>query len=218
MLNKIRNIEPGTDYNRTGKFKGYENSSRIVDSSLISISDSKEFSPALEFLAKINWKLKTIKFIDKDRIILALRIKKYEISTVLDLVNIFSIKEIKYDIVCEIDEYGSQKSYSAKFNSLVFTDKTFNPNSPVNLEPLDNLFEHFTSLKINSVLKQSDTTLVKNLVEDIRKELEELFGYINEIFLTFVRQLLQLKNKGVSETKNFYEESVTLISINSSTT
>lgn len=216
MLNKIRNIEPGADYNRSGKYKGYENSSRIIDSSLISISDSKEFSPALAFLAKIKWKLTNIKFIDKDRITLTLKIKNYEISTVIDLVNLSEIEEISYTIVSEPEEGRSEKKYLAKIRSRVLFDKDIDDSVEVNLEPIDILFERFASLRISSELKQSDTTLIKNLIEDIKKELGEIFGYINKIFLTFIRKLLQLPNVGVSELKNYIDESVTLISITSS--
>jgi len=57
--------------------------------------------------------------------------------------------------------------------------------------------------------------LIKNLVEDIKKELGELFGYINKIFLIFTRKLLQLQNVGVLESKNDVGELITLISITS---
>jgi|GEM_PF-6815777 len=215
MLNKIRNIEPGADYNRSGKYKGYENSSRIIDSSLISISDSKEFSPALAFLARIKWRLTNIKFIDKDRITLTLNIKNYEISTVLDLVNLSATEEITYNIVSKLEVDGSEKKYLAKINSLVFYNNGLDESFQVNLEPMDTLFERFASLRINSELRQSDTTLIKNLVEDIKKELGELFGYINKIFLIFTRKLLQLQNVGVLESKNDVGELITLISITS---
>lgn len=215
MLNKIRNIEPGTDYKRAGKFKSYGNSAKIIDSSLISISDSKEFSPALEFLASISWKLKSIKFIDKDRITLSLKIKNYEISTVLDLVNLSGNDKINYEIISELDVDSTKRKFQAKFSSLIYFDKGASDTSQINLAPLDTLFERFASLRISSVLKYSDTTLTGNLVEDIKKELEELFGYINKIFLTFIRKLLQLPNVEVFESKNYLEEPFTLVSINS---
>ena len=131
------------------------------------------------------------------------------------MVNLSGIKEINYEIICELNVDNSNKKYLAKINSLLYFDKNANDSYRVNLTHLDTLFERFSSLKINSVLKYSDTTLIRNLIEDIKKELEELFGYINKIFLCFVRKLLQLPDPGVFESKNYYEESFTLVSINS---
>jgi len=131
------------------------------------------------------------------------------------LVNLSATEEITYNIVSKLEVDGSEKKYLAKINSLVFYNNGLDESFQVNLEPMDTLFERFASLRINSELRQSDTTLIKNLVEDIKKELGELFGYINKIFLIFTRKLLQLQNVGVLESKNDVGELITLISITS---
>lgn len=213
MLNRIRNIEPGSDYRKAGKFKGFGDSDKIIGQSNFSISDSKDLSPALEFLAKINWKLINLKFKSKKSISLTLKIANYEISTVVDLLELSNLENFIYDITTQSSIEGNSSTYLAKFKSNITRIIEISDLSNADLTPLDTLFERYHSLNFDTGLHQSDKLFIKNLLTDIQKELEELFDYLNKIFLTFIRKLTQLPRIDNFASKEYLEQVVTLISI-----
>jgi hypothetical protein len=126
MLNRIRNIEPGSDYRKAGKFKGIGNSSRFISSSFINISDSKDFSPALEFLARVSWKLINLKFKSKESLFLALKFGKYEFSTEIDLLNQNYLNTLVYDVILEKNDGSSKNKFVARFATPVSHQKDIN--------------------------------------------------------------------------------------------
>jgi hypothetical protein len=213
MLNRIRNIEPGSDYRKAGKFKGFGNSTKLISSSFINISDSKDFSPSLEFLAKVNWKLINLKFKSKESLFLALKYGNYEFSTEIDLLDQSYLTSLIYDVATTIKERGIENRITATFTTPVTYDKDINEISSNSLAPLDTMFERYDSLNIDYELKQSDGSLIENLVIDIQKELEELFDYINKIFLTFIKKLIQLPKMEKFDSESYSDGSVILKSI-----
>ena len=213
MLNKIRNIKPGSDYRKAGKFKGFENATRLIESSLINISDSKQLSPALKFLAKNNWKLINLKFNNNENLLLTLKIGDYEFTTLIDVLNFSNIENLSYDITVQFDDDEKKIKYQAKFISHITYSEDTPDFSNINLTPLETLFERYVSLNIYTELNQTDSSLIKSLVIDIKKELEILFDYINEIFLTFICKLTQLPKIEKFGSENYSEQSVTLIQI-----
>ncbi len=213
MLNRIRNIEPGSDYKKAGKFKGFGDSDKIISHTNFNISDSKDLSPALEFLAKINWKLINLKFKSKKSISLTLKFARYEISTVIDLLELSNLENFVYEISTQSFLEGKSRTYLAKFKSNFTHTSGITDLSNADLSPLDTLFERYRSLRFNTELKQSDKLFMNNLLTDIQKELEELFDYINKIFLTFISKLTQLPRIDNFDSKDYLEQLVTLISI-----
>ncbi len=213
MLNRIRNIEPGSDYRKAGKFKGFGDSDKIIGHTQFSISDSKDLSPALEFLSKINWKLINLKFESKKNISLTLKFANYEISTVIDLLELSNLENFVYDISTQSFFDGKSRAYLAKFKSNITHAAGITDLSNADLTSLDTLFERYRSLRFDTELKQSDKLFINNLLTDIQKELEELFDYINKIFLTFISKLTQLPRIDNFDSKDYLEQLVTLISI-----
>jgi len=213
MLNRIRNIEPGTDFKKAGKFKRFDSAAQLIRSNFISISDSKEFSPALKFLAKHNWKLINLKFSGAESIIVSLGVGSYEISTLIDLLNITNLDFLNYDVTTQYVETGKTHSYTASFKSFLTGIKTVEEPHHADLNPLDILFERYAALRMDTELTQNDGPLIRNLSADIKKELEELFDYINKIFLTFISKLTLSKKIESFGNNKYVEQSVLLLSI-----
>lgn len=213
MLNKIRNIEPGSDYRKAGKFKGLGNNTKLIGSSLINISDSKDFSPALEFLAGVNWKLINLKFKSKESLFLDLKYDNYEFSTEIDLINQSYLTSLTYDISVVTKEGTEIRKLFARIAAPVLHEKNNYEIESKNFTPLNTLFERYDSLEIDTELRQSDGSLIENLVIDIQKELVDLFDYINKIFLTFIAKLIQLPKVGEFDSEDYSDGSVILKSI-----
>jgi hypothetical protein len=217
MLNKIRNIELGSEYNRKGNYKGFGNVSRIIDSSLFTISDSKDFSPALEYLEKVNWKLVNLNFRSKENMMISFKFGKYEICTIVDITNLSSIQSFEYEISKQSENPHKNISYVAKFNSPLKGEKEINEFLGVDLSPLNKLFDRYEVLDISIELKQTDHSLIQSLIYDITKEIEDLFDYVNKVFLTFLQKLVQMPKIEKTDSERYFKRSVTLVSIKSAT-
>ncbi len=212
MLRSIRNIEPGSDFRKAGKFDRFGNMKSIVNSRFGIISDSKEFSPALDYLAQSNCKLANLK-ISNDNIIVTLKIDEFEISTSLDLLDILSVKELNYEVTKTNGEGSGTKACAAEIKSYLSSKVIGSRTVKFNLDALRTLFNNYLSLNTNAELTRTDTTIIKNLTDDIKPELEELFGHINKIFLTFTGKLISKPVIDSIANAGYINKSIELISI-----
>ena len=118
MLDKIENIAPGSDYQKSSGNKEKSGYKRSLCNSYSSFSDSISLSPAILFLSSINWELKHLR-IDKDKLYIVFIFDNIEFSSDFMISEIVSIMKIDYLIKYPVNSPINTNSITLKLSSYV---------------------------------------------------------------------------------------------------
>ncbi len=193
MLNKIINISAGSDFKKSNGNAGQNKFLRRNAYSSFQFHDSIVFSPALQYLTNIKWRLKEISHMSKGKLAISFIADDIEFQTVVDLPNIESMKTIDYKV---IKENAKDKSVNPMLIEVeVRIEGISDDNLPhaVNLQTLEKLFNRIFALKIENQLTRTNSIMLTDLIADFLEELKFEFDQVNNHLFNFIEKLTESK-------------------------
>lgn len=190
MLDKIINIKPNFGYKEgKGRHPGFQKYFQTANYNKSAFHDSISFSPAAIFLSKVNWNLKEIDILTKEKINLIFSISEFEFKTEIDFLTLYSEPRHFYTISKDYSAPGNTMrlilNLSAQKNII-----TLNENiDRVFLNGLDKLFGRMLALEICGEIDKYDSSALRNLMDGIDDEIALEFEYINTALFTLVNKL-----------------------------
>jgi hypothetical protein len=193
MLDKIENIVPGSDYQKSSGNKEKSGYKRSLSNSYSSFSDSISLSPAILFLSNINWELKHLR-IDKDKLNIVFIFDNIEFSSDLMISEIVSIVKIDYLI-----KYPSNPAINTNYITLKLSSSVVNSimdGSSINYQML-----YLTKFCISVIEAYSyksglsiDSIQVQDIYSEFEYEMKSEFAYLDRCLINFLEKYLSLKN------------------------
>lgn len=197
MLEKIIHIAPGSEFRNSTKSPELLRYIKGDKSHIFNINDSVNFSPAIQFLTRIEWQLKELSKTINENLIVSFCIAELEFRVVIDLSILNKLSFITYEIQRSRSESGNEKTLIVLTSILgdILYDE---PTVFLQLNALNKLFDRFEKLNITDELNGSDIETMSYLVEDLSIQLQTEFEYINKFLLVFIEKLTDRKiNDGI---------------------
>ena len=187
MLERISNISLEVDFNRSKRGKYSRFKSGLYDNSSFDINDSISFSPASKYLSKAGWLLKEFHQTIDEKVIVEFIYSGFYFEVSLNLQSINSLETVAYairkDSLTNLEDnpvIASLKVAIGGSNSLMPVHKE--------LRGLDQLFQRFSSLNLQSELNIYNYELINTLLEGIYTLLQSDFEYLNTVLLNFLEK------------------------------
>ena len=193
MLNKIINISAGSDFKKSS---GTGTKSRFLRRNAYSsfqFHDSIVFSPALQYLTNIKWRLKEISHKSKGKLAISFIADDIEFQTVVDLPNIDSMKTIDYKVIKENTEDNSVNPILVEVELRIEGINEDNLSHSVTLYNLEKLFNRLYTLKIEEQLTTASSVMLSDLIGDLLEDLKLEFDQINNHLFNFIEKLTESK-------------------------
>ncbi len=193
MLNKIINISAGSDFKKSSGNGSQNRFLRRNAYSSFQFHDSIIFSPALQYLTNIKWRLKEISHMSKGKLAISFIADDIEFQTVVDIPNIESMKTIDYKVIKEKAEDKSVNPMLVEIELRVegINEETL-PHS-VTLNNLEKLFSRLFALKIENQLTRSNSVMLTDLIGDLLEDLKFEFDQVNNHLFNFIEKLTESK-------------------------
>lgn len=202
MLAKILNITPNSGFKSSSKSPELMKYIRGNNSAYFSVNDSVDFSPAIQFLARIEWQLKELSKTVNEKLLITFCISNLEFRVVIDLATLNRISFITYEI--HRAKTGNINEKVLLVLTSILSDLTYEEND-VLIQPntLNKLFDRFEQLNLTDELSGVDTSTLAYIADDLTSYLQTEFDYINKLLLVFVEKLTGNKLfGGVTQIKN----------------
>ncbi len=183
MLNKIINIRPGTDYNKSANSGKNGSFGKHLGMDKFLSKDSIHFSPAVIFLSQIKWGLKDLKYEPNEKLIIKFTTGGYEFSASINLASLRDMHIIMYDVQTLIDETNLSLTFSVPFN-FYSTEDFYEPR----LSHLNRLFIRTydaVSFKDDFEIDELDH---EDLIDGLKIGLLKEFDQINSYLLIFIEK------------------------------
>ena len=193
MLNKIINISAGSDFKKSS---GNGSKNRFLRRNVFSsfqFHDSIIFSPALQYLTNIKWRLKEISHMSKGKLAISFIADDIEFQTVVDLPNIESIKTIDYKVIKDNPVDKSANPMLIELEVRVEGINEDNLPQTVILNALEKLFNKIYSLKIENQLTRTNSVMLSDLIGDLLDDLKFEFDQVNNHLFNFIEKLTESK-------------------------
>jgi hypothetical protein len=192
MLDKIENIVPGSDYQKSSGNQEKSGYKRFLSNSYSSVSDSISLSPAILFLSSINWELKHLR-IDKDKLNIAFTFDNIEFSSDLMISEIVSIEKIDYLVKYPANSQINTNYITLKLSSSVMHSIT--DSSPIKYQML--YLTKFCMSVIEAYGYNSglsiDSIQVQDIYSEFEYEMKSEFAYLDKCLINFLEKYLTLK-------------------------
>lgn len=191
MLEKVLNINPGSDYKKsTGNPKYYKKTSGY-HYTLATTNDSLYISPATSLLASLGWKIKKLNK-DSEKIQIMFELDGFDFEA-----NIF-INELNQN--AKID-YRSKKNLERFATEVLITVSLSAPiiSSPGELEAniklrgFSRFVDQFESARFKKPSLITERNIIETLYYDVRKEITDEFNLINSCFVSFLEKYISFK-------------------------
>ncbi len=206
MLSKIINIAAGSDYKKSNGSGNQNKFLRRNPYSSFQFHDSIVFSPALQYLTNVQWRLKEISNLSKGKLAVSFVASDFEFQTVVDLPNIESLKSVDYRIIKEnsLDDQDNKILVEVE----VKIEGVVEDNLPqaVTLETLQKLFNRLFVLKIENQLNKTNSVMLTEIIGDLLADLKTEFDSVNNQLFNFIEKLTELKITGVERFDNMHLE------------
>ena len=210
MLNKIQKLNQSTDYNNSKRNYYYKQTSiQSIPNKNIE-GDTKIFSPVINFLQRIDWKLSNLLYNKEESIYISFRIAGYEFSTTINLIDISNTNYINYKIISKTEEESPDKII-AQFKVGIINIKKIFSIKKIDLKPFD-IFFHILST-LNNININANYTLLNNLFQEVKNDLYKEFNKINVNFIIFIQKLISLPIASIFNDKTYKDDLVILENI-----
>ncbi len=208
MLDKIINIKTDLNLSRNGNpFIHGKTYNKTADGRFVPY-DSIIFSPAAQYLAKVNWKLKEIHQISKSKVKVNFLYSGFEFQTEIDYHKLFSLSREFFRVMKDTtNDYEGNKSLivlSVKKNKIIYMN---NPKI-VSLNYLNVLFERIEGLDIKDELNKYDCYALGEILNDLTEGINKEFQYIISVLYTFIEKLNNFQTNQNYQFKSNDEEAV----------
>ena len=190
MLERIINIAPGSDYQKSSaKSSQYTRNANFLHSLNSSMNDSISLSPATAYLSGIRWKLKKLNN-NKEKIVVAFEFDEFEFTAALEILG--ATKAIDYEIRKTINKIpfvyqtvlwigsSSMKKQSEKFEVVT------------HLPMLNSFLENLVKLSEYSYNISAENSQVKDAFFEKEQDLMPEFEYVNSCAIAFLEKYLSL--------------------------
>lgn len=194
MLDRIINIK--TDLNYKGsKYSGPATKYRNVLPGKMSINDTISFSPAVHYLARINWRLKEIIGRGKETVKIIFLVGEFEFQAEIDLVRFNSQSRQFFDIIKNIQNAKNKEERIILTVSVGKDNYSLRDDIQVlELNGLRKLFQRIAYLEVANEISKFDSIALKDLMDEINFNIIREFEYINTAFFTLVEKLIPEKS------------------------
>lgn len=195
MLDKIKNIESGSDYRGPGsQFLLNKNPNQRHFSRGTELHDSVNISPALLFLNQINWKLKDFKHEVNERMFIDFIVSNIEFQTNIEIVSLNSLHSLNYNIIKENKEERNQKILAQLSVRLDRIDYERN-DLIVDFNTMHVFLERLFKLNVKTELNMGDSVALKNLLDGLMTGIKDEFDHVNSLLFIFFDKLTGIKLK-----------------------
>jgi len=214
MLEKIENIVPGSDYQKSSGNKEKSGYKRSLSNPYSSVSDSISLSPAILFLSSINWELKHLR-IDKDKLNIVFTFDNIEFSSDLMINEIVSFVKIDYLIKYPANSQINTNYVTSKLSSSVMY--SIMDGSPIKYQMF-----YLTKFCISVIEAYGynsglsiDSIQVQDIYSSIGHNMKLEFAYLNKCLINFLEKYLSFKiNSGNEYDPNKSELNLKYIQLN----
>ncbi|QQS35520.1 MAG: hypothetical protein IPM56_14900 [Ignavibacteriales bacterium] len=201
MLAKILNITPGSGFKNSSKAPGLMKYIKGSRSSFISMNDSVNFSPAIQFLSRIEWQLKELSQTVNEKLLLTFAVHNIEFRVVIDISVISRLSFVTYEI--SRNRTGSSKEKTQIVITSILEEFSYDENSILlNLSALNILFDRYDMMNLTEELNGIDVATMSYLADDLANRLQSEFQYINKLLFIFIEKLTGKKVSDVQKKNN----------------
>lgn len=205
MLDKIKNIESGSDYRGAGsQFLLKKNPYQRHYSRAAEVQDSVNISPALLFLNQINWKLKDFKHEANERMFIDFIVSNIEFQTNIEIVSLNSLHTLNYNIIKENKRQNNEKILAQLSVRLDGVDYERN-DLIVDFNTMHVFLERLFRLNIQTELNMGDSMALKNLLDGLMTGLKDELDHVNSLLFIFFDKLTGIKLKNEDRLENMPE-------------
>jgi hypothetical protein len=212
MLERISNISLDTDFKKSKKGRYSNFKGGLYSNSTFDINDSISFSPASKYLSRANWLLKEFHQSAENKVIVEFIYNGFYFEVSLDLQRINDIETVVYLIKKEDTFITSHNPISASFKITIGGNNNSNPIQK-ELRGLEQLFQRFSSLELNSELNIYNYELIDTLLEGIYSSLQSDFTYLNNVLLNFLEKQTNIKLNQVLNKNNNSQTKLNLLKV-----
>lgn len=191
MLEKVLNINPGSDYKKSTSNPKYYKKASGYHYSFASANDSLYISPATSLLASLGWKIKKLNK-DSEKIQIMFELDGFDFEA-----NIF-INELNQNP--KID-YRTRKNLERFSTVVLITVSLTAPiisipgelESNIKLRGFSRFVDQFESTRFKKPSLITEKNTIETLFYDVRKEITEEFNLINSCFVSFLEKYISFK-------------------------
>jgi hypothetical protein len=190
MLERIVNIAPGSDYQKSSaKSSRYTRSAHFLHSLNSTMNDSISLSPATAYLSTIRWKLKKLNN-EREKIVVAFEFDEFDFTATLEQLS--ETKTIDYEVRKTINKipYVYQAVIGIGSNSLKKQREKFDMLD--HLPILNSFFDELVRLSDYTANMSVDNAQAKEAFFDKEKNLKPEFEYVNGCVITFLEKYLSM--------------------------
>ena len=193
MLNKIINISAGSDFKKSNGSGNQNKFLRRNPYSSFQFHDSIIFSPALQYLTNIQWRLKEISHLSKGKLAISFITSDIEFQTVVDLPNIDSLKTLDYKVIKENSQADDDDPMLVEVEVRIEGINEEVLPQAVTLDKLENLFKRLFAFKIENQLNKTNSVMLTELIGDLLEDLKKEFDHVNNHLFNFIEKLTESK-------------------------
>ncbi len=207
MLERIVNIAPGSDYQKSSaKSSNYSRSGHFLHSLNSSMNDSISLSPATAYLSSIKWKLKQLKK-EREKIILSFEFDEFDFTATLEQNGLTN--SIEYEVKRTVNKipYVYRATVCIESNKLKKQKDKF--EMLIHLPILNSFFEELVRLSDYAANISAENIQAKEAFFEKERDLISEFEYVNGCVLAFVEKYLSV-NLLVAEKKDFMNDEILL--------
>lgn len=191
MLNRIVNISAGSDFKSASKpFRGAKFDR--TNASQGYRPDSIAISPAYNFLAKHNWKIKEL-IMEGEKLHISFFLSGFEFLTVIPLKQINQLPSIEYTVIKEKEIDKAKRRIAAEFIVNIAEINYGREEFNFNLVKMEAFFNRLIHLRLNGELGPAERKSLDELLEGLAEGMQEEFNEINNGIFIFIEKYFNFK-------------------------
>ncbi|NMB82604.1 MAG: hypothetical protein GYA14_12385 [Ignavibacteria bacterium] len=191
MLEKVVNINPGSDYKKsTGNPKYYKKVSGYQFATT-SANDTLYISPATALLASLGWKIKKLNK-DSEKIQILFEVDELDFEASIFVFELNQHPKIDYKVSKKIKRFAYDIIVTGFFSTTLKSNQDEIVND-IKVNGLNKFFNQFESPRFKKTSTITDFNVIETLLYDLRKEINNEFDLINNCFIKFLEKYISFK-------------------------
>lgn len=191
MLEKVVNINPGSDYKKsTGNPKYYKKVSGYQFTTT-SANDTLYISPATSLLASFGWKIKKLNK-DSDKIQIQFELDGLNFEATFYLFELNQHPQVEYKISRKVNRFAYDVTVTSFF-SIPFQAINSELVTDIKMYGLNKFFNLFESPRFKKPSTLTDANVIETLIYNLKKEIQNELTQINNCFLKFLEKYISYK-------------------------
>ena len=217
MLERIINIAPGSDYQKSpAKSSQYHRSAHFLHTMSTSLNDSISLSPATAFLASVHWRLKKINN-EKEKIGVVFEFGGFEFTASMEKPGMV----VNYNIEYEVKKAFEKLSFNHELKMWIESDAVYKHSDKIDviiqLPQLASFANKLISIYDYSTSVSVDKAEVRDSFYEVLDLLQVEFEYVNSCLVGFLEKFLSL-SFNLTEKKDLLKSNLLLRKIEISKT